>query len=175
MYFNYAKVRWDLFSPQDIYFKSSILTRGLEDEINIISYKNKGDFHQNYENGVFVKFNHVKDDYPNVEINLMDKRVRKNGSRPMYRHQYFDNLVYIYSYHEMKEWVKDPTDPTGWKIVTKGQPLPNEEGYAIDFHNFQGYSQEVCQEQMDIVYSVRNFLIERILPMKQKKVLTMVA
>ena len=114
MYFNYAKVRWDIFSPQDIYFKSSILTRGLEDEINIISYKNKGDFHQNYTHGVFVKFNNVKDHYPNVEVNIMDRRARKVGNRPMYRHQAMDNLVYIYSYHEMKEWTKDPTDPTGW-------------------------------------------------------------
>ena len=175
MYFNYARVNWDIFSPQNIYFKSSILTRGLEDEINVISYKNKTDFHQSYTHGVFVKFNNARDEYPHVEINLMDRRARTHptNGRPMYRWQSFDNLVYIYSCHKNMEYKKDANGD--WVMVQQGQSLPNEEGYAIDFHNFQGFSPKVCQEQMDIVYGVRNFLIERILPIKQKKVLTKVA
>ena len=173
MYFNHARVKWDVFSPNDIYFKSSLLTRGLEDEINVISYKNKGDFHQAYTHGVFVKFNRVKDEHPHLEINLLDRRERKIGQRPMYAHQYFDNLVYIYSYHQRAEWEKDANGD--WVMIKKGQPLPDDDGYAIDLHSFQAGHPVIAQEQMDIVFEIRKFLVERILPLKQKKLLTKVA
>ena len=175
MYFNYAKVNWNRFSPTDIYFKSNILTKGLEDEINIISYKNKGDFYQEYDKGVFVKLNNTKDNYPNAEINIFDRtplRNTSNQNRVVY-HEHFDNLVYLYTTHQRAEWKQDANG--NWQMTPIGNPKPNEEGYAINFHNFSAHDPRVCQEQIDIVYEVRNFLATRILERKQKKVLTMVA
>jgi hypothetical protein len=175
MYFKYAKVNWNKFSPSDIHFKSNILTKGLEDEIDIVSYKNKGDFYQEYDKGVFVKLNNTKNDYPNAEINIYDRtplRNRSNQTRLAYQ-SHFDNLVYLYSTHQQSQYGRDSNG--NWVTTPIGNPKSNEEGYAIEFHNFGAEDPRVCQEQIDIIYEVRNFLATRILELKQEKVLTMVA
>jgi len=174
MHFNYAKVNWNRFSPNDIYFKSNILTKGLENEINIVSYKTKGDFYQKYDKGVFVKLNNTKDDYPNAEINIFDRTALRNTSNQnrIAYHQHFDNLVYLYTTHQQAEYKQVNGN---WKLIPIGNPKPNLDGYAIEFHNLKAQDPQICQEQIDIIYEVRYFLATRILGKIQKKVLTMVA
>ena len=58
-------------------------------------------------------------------------------------------------------------------------PYPDDEAYMIDLHNMVAMNTRTMQEQMEIIFSVRKFLIERILEEKreaeEKKVLTKVA
>lgn len=170
-----GRINWNSFTPNDIYFKSNLLTKGMDDEINIISYKNKGDFYGKHDFGVFVKLNNTREAFPHAEINIYDRRpirTQNQNSRFYYR-RHFDNLVYLYSTHQAKEWKRDANGD--WVSVEVGDPKPNLEGYAIEFHNFSAENERSCQEQIDIVMEVRYFLATRILGNKQKKELTMVA
>ncbi len=180
-YFEHTPVNWDRFTPDDIYFKSGILTNGWDDEINVIKWKNKRGFMQDYTHGVFVSLNSVKSEFPNMEINIFDRRddVNHNGHH-LPKWNYLSNLVYITSQHYVFDWVKDPNHPHNW--IRKKQnpiPYPDDEAYMIDLHSMTAMNPRTMQEQMEIIFSVRKFLIEGILEEKriaeEKKALTKVA
>jgi hypothetical protein len=177
-----APVDWDRFTPDDIYFKSGILTRELCEEINVIRWKNKRGFMEEYTHGVFIAFNSVKDEFPNMEINIFDRRDGTNhNGHPISKYNYTNNLVYVTSQHYDTEWVKDPSNTTNYGWVQKNKnPIPYpDDSYMMDFHSMMAMNPRSMQEQVEIVFSARKFLVERILEEKreagEKKALTKVA
>lgn len=176
-YFKMARVKWNQFEPKDIYFKRNLLTRQLDEEINVIGWKNKTSFMEEYSHGIFVSMSGTKGEFPNMEINIYDRRdgVNHNGhSHKM--HNYANNLVYINSHHYEYDWVRDPNSSYGWLQKKKNAvPFADDEAYFLDFHNMMASSPRIMQEQIDIVFSVRKYVIDRILPTKRKKALTKVA
>jgi hypothetical protein len=176
-YFQSCRVRWSQFEPTDIYFKRNILTRQLDEEINVIRWKNKTSFMDEYSHGVFVSMSGTKDEFPNMEINIYDKRANANHNGHWHQsHNYTNNLVYIHSHHYQYDWVKDPNDPYNWVKKRKNVvPMADDEAYFLDFHNMGARHPDIMQEQIDIVFSVRNYMIDRVLPTQRKKALTKVA
>ena len=90
MYFDKEPICWNNFDPSVIYFKKGLVTKGLDSELNLISWKTKTEFYKNYEKGVFVQFVNTKDDYPTAHINFHKKESDRS----------IDNLVYLYSHHQ---------------------------------------------------------------------------
>ena len=177
-YFKHQKIHWKHFTPNDIYFKNNILVKkaNANNEINVISYNSKGAFMEEYSKGVFVHVKDIKSEFPYAHINLYDAtRV------PHCRYGSQNNLAYIVSAHNTYEWKKDPANHYGWsQVKTNKVPLPDEEGYRIELGGtLVGGTPMEMQEQIDIIYAIHKFLIDRVLPAKrgqvQEKALTLVA
>jgi|11BtaG_2_1085332.scaffolds.fasta_scaffold48067_2 hypothetical protein len=163
MYFDKEPICWNNFDPSVIYFKKGLVTKGLDSELNLISWKTKTEFYKNYEKGVFVQFVNTKDDYPTAHINFHKKESDRN----------IDNLVYLYSHHQAYQFQRNAQG--SWVSVPKGSAKSIDEGYGIEMFSMTSRTPIEFQEQIQIVLSVRKCLVDMILPHNQKKMLTRVA
>ena len=193
-YFENAQVRWNLWSPQTIYFKSNNMLKKLIPSENLLSYKSKSDRNEqmgkiktkkvdlfgtsvgNYQyysqmnhHAVHVWLKDLKSGYPSAHIDFVDMRERKNSvGHNLGR---LDVLVYINSYHCAWEWHRDING--NYTKQAKSDIAPLEEGYRICYGG-QGDANPLSytefNEILDISESVRRFLIDKVVEPQQLKV-----
>ena len=194
-YFENAQVRWNLWSPQTIYFKSNNMLKKLIPSENLLSYKSKSDrneqmgkisggklmstnrygsgnyqyYSQTNHHAVHVWLKDMKSGYPSAHIDFVDMRERKNSvGHNLGR---LDVLVYINSYHCHWEWHRDING--NYTKKAKSDVAPLEEGYRICYGG-QGDSNPLSytefNEILDISESVRRFLIDKVVDTQQLKV-----
>jgi len=170
-YFEHQRIHWNRWTPDDIYFKRNIVTKKLNEELNVISYKNKGSWQDEYEKGIFVELRDTKTDYPSAHINLYSTDTSQVGQ------QYWsgiNNLVYIESRHNQYTWVQaqgTPSASNGWgwtRKQTNKVPLSDHKGYKIYLGGTatMGEPQEFL-EQFDIITAIHKCFCDRILPVKR--------
>tara|TARA_A100001037_G_C14947915_1_gene543632 strand:+ start:30 stop:593 length:564 start_codon:yes stop_codon:yes gene_type:complete len=178
------RIHWYDYTPQDIFVKSNPTTKQLEGEIQTCSYKTKQGFYETLEEtqgkgcgtGVCVKLTQLKDDYPCAEIDFLKYNIDKRFASGDFRWTSPNAICYIHSHHVDRQYIKDPQQ--GWILQKTRKVVGDEEGYQVAFSANQsqfGGDRRECQEMMDISFAVIDFLVERILPLKQKKSLTGVA
>ena len=193
-YFDNAQVRWNLWSPQTIYFKSNNMLKKLIPSENLLSYKSKSDrneqmgkiktkkvdlfgtsvgnyqyYSQTNHHAVHVWLKDLKSGYPSAHIDFVDMRERKNSvGHNLGR---LDVLVYINSYHCHWEWHRDING--NYTKKAKSDVAPLEEGYRICYGG-QGDANPLSytefNEILDISESVRRFLIDKVVEPQQLKV-----
>lgn len=193
-YFQQQNIHWHDYTPEDIYIKSNMLS-GKLDDINTVSYKNKTDFYESYPWGVAVSLNSIKSDFPcaDLDFNKYDAnygslngtqikgrtpkpKLDSQGNKSQEFHSH--SLVYIHSTHYKYDWQQNPTSGDWGRVPLNQVPLQDLEGYTVSIGGqgaIFGGNAEAVREMVDISFAVVNFLIERVLPLKRKKALTMVA
>tara|TARA_Y100000590_G_scaffold143436_2_gene164829 strand:+ start:67263 stop:67847 length:585 start_codon:yes stop_codon:yes gene_type:complete len=192
-YFQQQNIHWYDYTPEDIYIKSNMFSNKLND-INTVSYKNKTDFYQSYPWGVAVALTNIKSEFPCADLDFNKYNGRYgalNGNpiqgripKPRLDSQgnqcetQTHSLVYIHSKHYKYEWKQDYASGQ-WQNIQQSQvPLQDQEGYTVSIGGQGatfGGNERAVREMVDISFAVVNFLIERVLPLKRKKSLTMVA
>jgi len=191
-YFENQRVHWHQFSPQDIMFKSNATTKKLLPEENVLSWKTKDGRHSamaqktgatphnntNWNNktytyyprdsykGIFVQLTNIKQEFVCANLDFINYKPKKNSLGGHVAG--LDALVYINSFHNTHEWKKDANG--NWSNVkTSTKSLPDHEGYRIDYGG-QGDSNYLTHQEWaeigDISQAVVNFLVERVLPLK---------
>jgi hypothetical protein len=192
-YFTNANVRWKTWSPENVIFKSNQLVKKVLPSEHIMSWKSKGDRdrkmcektgckavqHSPYANGkpytyytkdnykgIMVQLKDVKDDFPSANIDFIDWTERKDSVGNIKGN--LDVLVYLNSFHTLREWKQDPKTKN-WTKHTKGKTAPLREGYrmcyggqgdtnSLDFDEFH--------ELVQITEMIRDFLVDVIVPAK---------
>ena len=170
------RIHWYDYTPQDIFVKSNPTTKQLEGEIQTCSYKTKEGFYGTLKSdkgrgtGVCVKLTQLKDDYPCAEIDFLKYDINKRFASGDFRWTSPNAICYIHSHHVDRQYINDPQQ--GWILQKTPKVVGDEEGYQVAFSANQsqfGGDRRECQEMMDISFAVIDFLVERILPLKQKK------
>ena len=199
-YFETQKVHWCNFSPENIIFKSNNITKKLMPKENVLSYSTKmnrddqmakksgatsttnqwgySTYTNNNHVAIHVKLIDVKKDFVCANVDFVDYREKKDSLGG--RCGGIDVLVYIQSYHDKQEYKKDAQGNWTMAKITP-QSLPDEEGYKIAYGG-QGDSNPMTHREFleiaDISEAVRQFLINRVLPLKRgelnEKALTLV-
>jgi hypothetical protein len=175
-YFSDADVNWNVWSPQRMIFKSGALSKKLMPKENLLSYSSKGDRNNkmakkhgfkvgNSQCAVHVHLKYTDNDFPSAHIDFLDwsDRTYSNGERM----QRIDTLVYIDSCHNQWDWARNAQG--NWTKVSKGNPLPTDEGYLIAYGgqgqgNYMNY--QTFTEMFQITESVRRFLMDVAIPFK---------
>lgn len=191
-YFETQRINWSSFSPKDIIFKSNKTIKKLLPAENILSYTTKTDrndkmcklsggkrkktkrwngqdhvyWSRDKYKAIHVKLTNVTSDFPCATIDIVNYTERHESSGA--KKPSIDALVYISSYHFVHKWEKDSNG--NWDSVKESDiPLPDAEGYRISYGG-QGscnpFSYKEFIEVVDISQSVINFLVDRVLPLK---------
>ena len=199
-YFKTQNVHWHNFSPENIIFKSNNITKKLMPEENVMSYKSKTDrddqmavktgakkVKNNWGHSYYKAVNHiavhvrlkdVKQEFVSADIDFVDLREKKDS---LGGHcSGLNILVYIHSFHDKHNWQQVGGNWQQVKINTNS--LPDDEGYLMCYGG-QGDSNPMTHREFleiaDISEAVRQFLINRVLPLKrgeiEEKALTLVA
>ena len=186
-YFNKAKVNWNTWSPENIIFKSNQLVKKVLPSESILSWTSKCDrdqkmckltggkqnsqgnytYHgaENYK-GVMVQLKDMKSEYISANIDFIDQTPRKNSIGENLGS--LDVLMYLNSFHSRWDWTRCPqTNQYVKKHKTNRTPL--EEGYRFCYGG-QGDANsmhfEEFQELIQITESIKKFLVEVIVPIK---------
>ena len=193
-YFQQQNIHWYDYTPEDIYIKSNMLS-GKLDYSNTVSYKNKTDFYESYPWGVAVALTNIKSEFPcaDLDFNKYDGRHGSLNGTPIQgripkpkldsqgnvrQEGNAHSLVYIHSSHYKYDWKQDHVSGDWGQVQLNQVPLQDLEGYSVSIGGQGatfGGDQRAVREMVDISFAVVNFLIERVLPLKRKKALTMVA
>jgi len=187
-YFETQRVNWKTWNPDQIIFKSNRLIKKLMPEDNILSWTSKGDrdnkmckltggkMHTGYQGhayhgkenykGVMVQLKDMNTDFPSANIDFIDCTGREDSVGNQMGS--LDILVYLNSFHCPYEWVR--CLQTGSYIKKhKTNVAPLEEGYRMCYGG-QGDANSMqfreFQELIQITESVRNFLVEVLVPAK---------
>jgi hypothetical protein len=189
-YFETSQVNWSNFSPKDIIFKRNKITKALLPEENVMSWSSKQS--RNYEVsknaggkpvqmggntyykndglvGVFVQLVDLNTPFPSANIDILDYRPKTNSvGHQIHR---MDILMYIRSNHAHWQWKRDAQGH--YKRDYDPNTAPLEEGYRIAYGG-QGednsMSFELFTEVLQIANAVKSFLIERVVPFKNKEI-----
>ena len=191
-YFENQMVHWHQFSPKDIMFKSNAITKKLLPEENVLSWQTKDGrhtalakktgatpiSHQNWNNStytyyprdsykaVFVQLTKVKQEYVCANLDFVNYLPKQNSLGGVVAG--LDALVYINSFHNTFDWQKG-ANGRYVNVQTNTQSLPDSEGYRIAYGG-QGDSNYMTHQEWveigDISEAVKNFLIKRVLPLK---------
>lgn len=187
-YFNKAKVNWNTWSPENIIFKSNQLVKKVLPSESILSWTSKCDrdqkmckltggkhnnqgYHDYYgaENykGVMVQLKDMKSEYISANIDFIDQTDRKNSMGENLGS--LDVLMYLNSFHARWDWMQCPQTKQ-WVKKTRSIHTPLEEGYRFCYGG-QGDANsmdfEEFQELIQITESIKNFLVEVIVPIKK--------
>jgi len=190
-YFETSHVNWSNFSPKDIIFKSNKITKALLPEENTMSWSSKQQRNHQvakssggqakrmgnntyYTNdgllGVFVQLTDLNTPFPNANIDFLDYRPKTNSVG--HKLTRMDILMYIRSNHAHWQWKQDATG----NYVRDYDPntAPLEEGYGIAYGG-QGednaMSFELFSEILQIANAVKSFLMDRVVPFKNKDII----
>ena len=190
-YFETSHVNWSNFSPKDIIFKSNKITKALLPEENTMSWSSKQQRNHQvakssggqakrmgnntyYTNdgllGVFVQLTDLNAPFPNANIDFLDYRPKTNSVG--HKLTRMDILMYIRSNHAHWQWKQDATG----NYVRDYDPntAPLEEGYGIAYGG-QGednaMSFELFSEILQIANAVKSFLMDRVVPFKNKDII----
>ena len=111
-------------------------------------------------------FAKVKQEYVGANLDFINYKPKKNSIGGVVAG--LDALVYINSFHDNFEWKKDANG--NWtNVKTSTQSLHDHEGYRIAYGG-QGDSNYLTHQEWieigDISQAVVNFLVERVLPLK---------
>jgi len=189
-YFETSHINWSNFSPKDIIFKSNKITKALLPEENVMSWsskqsrncevaKNKGGKpvqmgnNTYYKNdglvGVFVQLCNLNTPFPEANIDFLDYRPKTNSVG--HKLARMDILMYVRSNHAHWQWKQDAQGK--WYQDYDPNTAPLEEGYRIAYGG-QGednaMSFELFSEILQIANAVKSFLIERVVPFKNKEI-----
>ena len=191
-YFETQRVNWRNFSPKNIIFKSNRLVKKLLPSENVLSWTSKS--HRNQEmckktgckavqtnqyngqpftyytkenyKGVMVQLRDLKSDYPCANIDFVDYTDRQDSVGNNIAN--LDLLMYINSFHCPWQYVRCP-QTNNWTRQQNGNIAPVDEGYRISVGG-QGDSNpmlfEDFQEILEISNSIKNFLVDCIVPAK---------
>jgi hypothetical protein len=192
-YFKNQRVNWLQFSPKDIIFKSNAITKKLLPEENVLSWQTKESRHNalakktgatpinhsNWNNStytyytkdsykaVFVQLIKVKQEYVCANLDFVNYMPKKNSLGGCIAG--LDALVYIGSFHDTFTWQKGANGSYG-NVQTNTQSLPDSEGYRIAYGG-QGDTNYMTHQEWieigDISEAVRNFLAEKVVPLKR--------
>jgi len=192
-YFANQPIHWNQFSPKDIFFKSNAITKKLLPEDNVLSWTTKTSRHEaiakktgatphhtqrwngqvytyyprNSYKGVFVQLTNVKKEYVTANLDFINYLEKKDSQGNHLAS--LDALVYIGSFHDRHEWVKDSSGNYSMKKTNKVS-LADDEGYRIAYGG-QGDNNYLTHRELieiaDITESVRKFLVDRVLPLKR--------
>ena len=187
-YFNKAKVNWNTWSPEDIIFKSNQLVKKVMPSESILSWTSKCDRDQkmckltggkqnsqgNYDyygaenyKGVMVQLKDMKSEYISANIDFIDQTDRKNSMGENLGS--LDVLMYLNSFHARWDWMQCPQTKQ-WVKKTRSIHTPLEEGYRFCYGG-QGDANsmdfEEFKELIQITESIKNFLVEVIVPIKK--------
>ena len=200
-YFETQRVHWHNFTPENIIFKSNNITKKLMPKENVMSYSTKTDrddqmakktgaklktsnwghkyYHAVNHVAVHVRLADVKKDFVIANIDFVDMREKKDSLGGHWRGM--NVLVYIQSFHHKYEYKKDAKGHYSM-VKTNKYPLPDEEGYDIALGGQGDANPMKFPEHLEILEiseAVRQFLINRVLPLKRgelaEKALTLVA
>ena len=199
-YFETQRIHWHNFAPENIIFKSNNITKKLMPEENVMSYSTKTDRdnlmavktgakkvknnwgHSYYKAtnhvAVHVRLNAVKQDYVCADVDFVDMREKTDSLGGHCKGM--NVLVYIQAFHNKYEYKKDAQGNWGM-VKINNQALPDDEGYEIAIGG-QGDANPMSfpehLEVLEISEAVRQFLINRVLPLKRgelnEKALTLV-
>jgi hypothetical protein len=175
-YFTNTDINWNVWSPQSVIFKNGAVSKKLMPKENLLSYNSKSDRNHkmakkhgfktgNAQRAVHVHLKYTDSDFPSAHIDFIDwsKRTYSNGQNM----QNIDTLVYIDSCHNQWDWAQNAQG--NWGKVSKGNPLPTNEGYLIAYGG-QGQGNymntQTFNELFQITESVRRFLIDVVIPFK---------
>ena len=185
-YFETQRVNWKTWNPSQVIFKSNQLVKKLLPEDNILSWTSKGDrnlkmceltggkVQKGYQGrsypgsenlkGVMVQLKDVKSDFPSANIDFIDYTSRKDSVGSNLGR--LDVLVYLNSFHNPWTYQLDPITNQYIK-ATNGKVCPIEEGYRMCYggqgdSNSMGF--EEFKELIEITESVKNFLVEVVIP-----------
>ena len=189
-YFETSQVNWSNFTPKDIIFKSNKITKALLPEENILSWSSKQgrncEVAKNaggqpvqmgnntyYKNdglvGVFVQLCNLNTPFPEANIDFLDYRPKTNSVG--HKLARMDILMYVRSNHAHWQWKQDAQGK--WYQDYDPNTAPLEEGYRIAYGG-QGednaMSFELFSEILQIANAVKSFLIERVVPFKNKEI-----
>jgi hypothetical protein len=189
-YFETSQVNWSNFSPKDIIFKRNKITKALLPEENVMSWSSKqnrnyevakkggtpvqmgGNTHYTNDGlvGVFVQLVDLNTPFPSANIDILDYRPKTNSvGNPIHR---MDILMYIRSNHAHWQWKRDAQGH--YKRDYDPNTAPLEEGYRIAYGG-QGednsMSFELFTEVLQIANAVKSFLIDRVVPFKNKEII----
>jgi len=189
-YFETSQVNWSNFSPKDIIFKRNKITKALLPEENVMSWSSKQS--RNYEVsknaggkpvqmggntyykndglvGVFVQLVDLNTPFPSANIDILDYQPKTNSVG--HKLTRMDILMYIRSNHAHWQWKKDAKGD--WTRNYDPNTAPLEEGYGIAYGG-QGednaMSFELFTEVLQIANAVKSFLIDRVVPFKNKEI-----
>jgi len=190
-YFETSQVNWSNFTPKDIIFKSNKITKALLPEENILSWSSKQgrncEVAKNaggqpvqmgnntyYKNdglvGVFVQLINLNTPFPNANIDFLDYRPKTNSVG--HRLTRMDILMYIRSNHAHWQWKRDIQG--NYTRDYDPNTAPIEEGYGIAYGG-QGednaMSFELFSEILQIANAIKSFLIDRVVPLKNKEII----
>ena len=189
-YFETSHINWSNFSPKDIIFKSNKITKALLPEENVMSWSSKQSRNHQvaknaggqpvqmgnntyYKNdglvGVFVQLCNLNTPFPEANIDFLDYRPKTNSVG--HKLTRMDILMYVRSNHAHWQWKQDIQG--NWIKHYDPNTAPLEEGYRISYGG-QGednaMSFELFSEILQIANAVKSFLIERVVPFKNKEI-----
>ena len=186
-------IRWGVWSPDMVMFKSNNLVKKLLPKENILSYTTKGDrdqqmsmktggtlLHQTNYSGhthsyysadkykaVHVKLTDVKKDFVGAYVDFLDHTERKDSVGNNLGS--LDILTYVNSRHRVNEWVRDPKTQQ-WVQKSKPNTAPCDEGYRVAYGG-QGecnsMSMDEWDEYLDVIKGIRRFLVEVVDPFRK--------
>lgn len=188
-YWKTKQINWHDFSPEDIFIKRNKISSQFEGEIQTASYTTKGSFmnvlmeNPNRRNGgvpkravgVCVRLHSIKDNFPCAEIDFLKYNIDKKYSNGVTKYTSPNSIAYITSNHRNGDYKRCPVSGD-WKMHYSPNTCRDDEGYQVHMSANQsqfGGNRRECQEMLDISWSVVDFLIERVLPLK-RNVLTSV-
>ena len=177
-YFENADVDWNIWSPEDVIFKNGKASKKLMPQDNVLGYSSKGDRNvkmgkrqPNGHKAVHVWLKHTDNDFPSAHIDFLDwsKRTYSNGRQA----NCLDVLVYIDPLHSAWDWQQVNGN---WARVSKGNPLPTEEGYKIAYGG-QGDNNPMTKKEfielVEISEAVRRFLIDVVIGSRDSNTIEM--
>ena len=120
--------------------------------------------------GVFVQLTSLNTPFPEANIDVLDYRPKTNSVG--HKLARMDILMYIRSNHALWQWKKDAQGE--WYQDYDPNTAPLEEGYKIAYGG-QGESNamsfELFSEILQIANAVKSFLIDRVVPFKNKEII----
>jgi len=190
-YFETSHINWSNFSPKDIIFKSNKITKALLPEENVMSWSSKQSRNHQvaknaggkpvqmgnstyYKNdglvGVFVQLCNLNTPFPEANIDFLDYRPKTNSVG--HKLARMDILMYVRSNHAHWQWKQDAQGK--WYQDYDPNTAPLEEGYRIAYGG-QGednaMSFELFSEILQIANAVKSFLMDRVVPFKNKEII----
>ena len=195
-FFAQSKVNWNRFRPTDLVFKSNAMVKKIVPSENILSYSTKSDrdvdmarrsggkedqktswngqtytyYTRDKYRAVHVKLKDLKSPRPTADLEFVDHTPKYDSVGNLFSP--ITSLVYINSFHQRAQWVQGSNGHYTTQKVGKIAQL--DEGYRVAYGG-QGednaMSFELFSEILQIANAVKSFLIDRVVPFKNKDII----
>ena len=187
-FFGDHPIRWQVWSPDVVYFKSNQMLKKLLPDENLLSYKSKGHrdnlisemsggtphsngnhtwYSRTSSKAVHVHLKNVTSEFATANVDFVDYTDRRdvNGNQRCN----LDILSYVSSRHCPWDWVCCPQTGS-YNRVPRKISCDLEDGYEVCFGG-QGESNSMSMDEwdewLDIMKGIRQFLFEVVVPYKR--------